>query len=408
MRRGIILPLAAVVLYLTCLVMTRKAPEAPDSGISGVMISERTTVSGNGTCRIEAKDMLGSGIIIYMRTDGAMDLPEPGDTLVIKDIRPKEIRNYNDFDYRSHMARKGYFYSCYCRTGDCRIIRCNTPSAVHAAGRMRDRLKTMITELIPDKNSSSIIVALATADKSLISKELRDAYSSSGASHILALSGLHVGIIYKILSWCLMFLNFLPGGERIRSVAVIFILWVYAAFTGMGASIVRAVIMASIYETGGLIGRERNASGALALSAIILLLISPQNSRNLSFILSFEAMTGILLFYPVMKRHTRHIKTNVFIRKVLDTCLLSISCQILTAPQIFVSFGNFSHYFLLCNILVMPLTNIIMILIPITITTSSCSPAIGGTAACILDLSVKVLNWIVETISQLNGSFSLL
>lgn len=256
-----------------------------------------------------------------------------------------------------------------------------------------------------DSRHNTIAKALLTGERSGIPKDIVQAFRKSGASHILALSGLHLGIIYTIITRSLsVFGNYRRIWTQ-RSVTVILLCGFYTIATGAGPSIVRAFIFIYLTEYGKLTHRYRS-TGQLLLTALILqLTLSPMSIRSVGFQLSYAAMAGIAFILPRIKSlwpgsiYDDRLLTRI-VRRIWNVCSLSISCQITTAPIAWYCFRTFPRHFLLTNLLVLPLTGLIIPAVVITLLLS-----IFGICPQLMILStgwlISALIWVLEEISML-------
>ena len=194
---------------------------------------------------------------------------------------------------------------------------------------------------VSDEQSFAVLVAMTLGDKSLLSQQTKDDYSVSGASHILALSGLHLTIIYGIV---IIMLFRIPYKELIALPAV----WTYVVFVGMSASVMRAATMLTIYAFVSLLNRDKYSLNTLALAVLILLGMNPLSLYDIGFQMSFMAVLGILMFRS--SSHHRWVQTMV----------VSLAAQIETAPLVIYYFGRFSVYFFLTNLIVIPVATVIL------------------------------------------------
>ena len=204
----------------------------------------------------------------------------------------------------------------------------------------------------------AVVAAMTLGDKSAMTQELRDVYAVSGASHVLALSGLHLGIIYMLLSMLVM-------GRRFRFVAqalVVLGIWSFALLVGLPASVVRAAVMISVYALLSLLGRNRMSVNALALAAIFILLVSPDSLFDVGFQLSFAAMLAILTVQPLLERLVRRewLFDHPVVRWLWGLTTVSLAAQVGTAPLVAYYFGRFSTWFLLTNLIVIPATTAVL------------------------------------------------
>ena len=222
------------------------------------------------------------------------------------------------------------------------------------------RMQSVI-ESIPftDSSTNGLISALITGDRTGISKEVSTAFRSSGASHILALSGLHLGIIYSILISTSAILGNSLGAKRARSVLIITSCGIYTLATGAGASISRAFLFILLSEIAKNTGRHRSTGAILFVSAFLQLTISPGSVHDIGFQLSYAAMAGIAFIYPWLKNLWTDGEKGV-LRWIWNSAAISIACQITTGPLAYFYFGTFPEYFLLTNLIALPLTGLII------------------------------------------------
>ena len=219
--------------------------------------------------------------------------------------------------------------------------------------------------------TNAIIKALLTGERADIPTEVTNAFRDSGASHILALSGFHLGIIYGIVR--LMLSSF--GNQRkvllIRSVITVASCGFYTMATGAGASIVRAFLFILIHESASLTHRYHSTASTLLAALFIQLAISPESITSTGFQLSYAAMAGIAFIFPWLKGlwPGNPYKDRSFtrcVRWIWNSASLSISCQLTTGPLAWIHFHSFPQHFLLTNLIVLPLASLI---IPVALAT---------------------------------------
>jgi ComEC/Rec2-related protein len=216
-------------------------------------------------------------------------------------------------------------------------------------------------EKIPFKDiaTNRIIAALVAGEKSAISSETISVFRESGASHILALSGLHLGIIYGILIRLLSFLGHGTRANKVRAFLIIASCGLYTMITGAGASITRAFLFILIREMSKLYNRYQSTAQTLMGALFLQLLISPGSVRDIGFQLSYAAMAGIAYIFPWLKSLWPEGKGGI-IKWVWISASLSLACQITTGPLAYFYFGTFPTHFLLTNLIAMPLTGLII------------------------------------------------
>ena len=214
-------------------------------------------------------------------------------------------------------------------------------------------------------DTNAIIKALIIGDRSDIPGNITGAFRKSGASHILALSGLHLGIIYGILRKALSIFGNSSILRMIRPCITIAACGLYVLATGAGASIVRAFLFIVIGEAARASGRIHKTGSILLASLLIHLIIAPQSIRDAGFHLSYAAMAGIAFIFPKMKsfwpeEEKGDVREWRFLKWIWTSASLSISCQLTTGPLAWYYFSSFPHHFLLTNLIAIPLTGIII------------------------------------------------
>jgi len=212
----------------------------------------------------------------------------------------------------------------------------------------------------PSESTAPLLKALLTGDRSGLSKETVQVFRDSGASHLLALSGLHMGILYILLSRLLWPLGNSLSIRRFRYIAVLLAAGFFTRMTGASPSIIRAFLFIVLNETVRLLGRPRNALRVFCTALLIQLVLSPSAIRSVGFQLSYLAMAGIFLLYPHLDSWYPEGRRIDPVRKVWQMAALSISCQVFTGPLAWYRFHTFPAYFLLTNLIAMPLTSVLM------------------------------------------------
>ena len=204
----------------------------------------------------------------------------------------------------------------------------------------------------------AVLAAMTLGDKSALTKELRETYAVTGASHILALSGLHLGIIYLLLSR----LTLQRRRYWLSQVVVIVSIWAFVFLTGLSTSIIRSATMISIYALFSVAGRHRSPVNLLCFTAILMLLVSPSALYDIGFQLSFSAVLSILLLMPLFESLLPEgfLVSHPWLRYIYNMVGVSLAAQIGVAPLIAYHFGRFSTYFLLTNFIVIPAATIIL------------------------------------------------
>ena len=252
----------------------------------------------------------------------------------------------------------------------------------------RAKLLDRLSESGVDGSVYAVVAAMTLGDKSQLTKELRDTYAVSGASHILALSGLHLGIIYTLLSLLLSRRRW----QVISQVVIIVCIWLFVFLVGMSANVVRSAVMITVYALLSLGHRDKMSVNTLAFAAIVMLLFNPKSLFDVGFQLSFMAVLAILLFYPLFESvwSQQFLFGHRLFRWLWTTLAVSCAAQIGVAPLIAYYFGRFSCYFLLTNLVVVPAATLILYLSLLVLLI----PSLAYLLIYIVDALNQLLLWI--------------
>ena len=367
--------------------------------VEGVISDGGLSSSGRPFLEVEIE---GENTIIYNIPPEVQWMP--GDTVRASGVGCSRVENFTPgFDYRRWMERRGIFHTCFFRHNSRLDIRpCSSPPLRFVPARMRKKFSTAVDRAMPQEEMAetrAIVKALAYGYQDEIPSEIEETFRQSGAIHLLALSGMHLGLLYGVLTFLLASVGNSPAARKARSVLIILTLWAFTIFTGCGVSILRAAVMFSIYEAGALLGRSRSGLDSMALSAIIIAIADPDAPSGLSFQLSYAAMTAIFLIYP-------HIRAIVPTRRkaigsIVDVCAMTTACQITTAPIIYLHFGTFAFFSLLANLLCTPLVSIAMFLIPAALAAPWAGDGAAAAASWMLSAVIKIFIDINSVISHL-------
>ncbi len=296
--------------------------------------------------------------------------------------------------YSRLMSRRGFGGTLFLRAEDILNVENLEHHNLHSIAVAR------LARLGLSDNTATVIEAMAVGDRRGITPELRKAYSRAGASHILAVSGLHVGIVFMLCNLLLAWLPLLRHGQIIRAIAVVVPIWIYAAICGFSPSVVRAAVMFSVLQ-GAVATSSRHVSlNTLAVTAFAMLVYRPDWLFDISFQLSFIAVVAILIWgIPLM----RSLQTKRWwIDSLLATLVVGAVSSIATMPLVAHSFGVVSLVGVILNPMVIFCAYIIVILavvwiaIPITPLAEFFETALSTIGT--------VLNFTVEQVAALHWS----
>ncbi len=226
--------------------------------------------------------------------------------------------------------------------------------------QQREQLLQRFNDSGLDGDAYAVVAAMSLGDKSALSRDVKRAYSVSGASHVLALSGLHLGIIYMLLSL------FLPRRRwpALSQLLMILVVWAFVLLVGMPVSAVRSAVMLTIYGVLSIGRRNKMSVNVLAFTAFLMLMWNPAWLFDVGFQMSFMAVWAILLFVPLFTSvfSDQYYMEHPWIAKVWGMVAVSLAAQLGVAPLIAYYFGQFSICFLFTNFLVVPAAFIILCL----------------------------------------------
>ncbi len=281
-----------------------------------------------------ADSLLGRGAILVGRSELA---------------EPKSPLNPHTFDFRSYLRDQGIGLQTWIRPAQARVLSPASPPTF--VERIRSSVAERIVAAFPRSPEAGVAIALLLGDKSALDETTRNDYVQAGAVHVLAVSGLHTGIVAAIITFLLRGL-----GKRARPLQIL-LLWIglgaYVALTGYAPSVQRAAVMFGILFAGRLARLDSNGFNSLGLSAILLLLVNPNFIFELGFQLSYLAVGGILAFYPTLSRILRSPLRPV--NWLGQSVAIGLAATLATAPLTVYYFHQFPIYFAVSGSFAVPL-----------------------------------------------------
>jgi len=300
-------------------------------------------------------------ILAYFSKDSASQDLHYGD-LVIIGTRPQLINgpgNPGAFDYRQYLAANNVYHQVFLKNKDWIKLDSGKGSVVKAeAFGIRDRFLAVFRQNGISGKEYAVASALILGNTDMLDPETRREYSGSGAMHILSVSGMHVAVIFIVLNTMLAFMNKRHGLKIAKAVLLVLCIWFYAAITGLSPAVLRAACMISLMIVGTTWKRQANIYNVLAGSALIITLGDPQIILNTGFQLSYVAVLGIVAIEPWISRlWSPHWWITDWIWKVVA---VSIAAQIATFPLAFYYFHQFANYFLITNLIAIPISSFVI------------------------------------------------
>lgn len=323
-----------------------------------------------------------------------------GDEIAV-DIIPQTVSlsgNPKQFDYKKYLSDRGIQLTAYIQPNRWVKVGNNGNAVKRKALALRDDLVRMFSSFGLSGDELAVASALTLGYQDLLDDELRQVYSSSGAMHILSVSGLHVGILYMLFSFLLSFLNGKVITRAVKALILLGFLWFFALITGLPPCVQRSVMMFSFLVVGDFFNQKSNIYNTLAASAFVLLVINPYNLLDIGFQLSYLAVISIVFFYPYI--YNMIYTKNWVLDKVWSLIAVSIAAQFGTISLCIFYFHQFPNYFLLSNLVAIPLSSIALCLSVLLIIVSPI-PLIAGYVGMLFSWAISLLNHGLEFIERL-------
>jgi competence protein ComEC len=300
-------------------------------------------------------------IMVQCARDTLLPLPEVDDVLWLRGKADtlKPPLNPGEFDHGSYLRRKGIYGRLYCGPDDWRL------DSTSATASFRGWFISVREKLLGSMRANglagreyAVLAALLLGKTSDIDKDLMSSYSGAGAIHILAVSGLHVALIYMLLAPLMS--RMMPGkrARHIKTIVPVLLLWTYSGITGFSPSVVRAALMFTCFIIADNYQKENNIYNTIGASAMLMMLWNPNVALESGFQLSYLAVLGIVILQQRIA--VLYEPGNLIMSKTWKLVAVSVAAQIGTLPYTLYYFDQFPVWFLLTNILVIPLSTVIL------------------------------------------------
>jgi competence protein ComEC len=345
-------------------------------------------------------------ILLYFRQDDHRKetVPAPGSKLLLQ--KPlQEIRNSGNpgaFDYRQYALFHGITHQVFLTSSDYIAVPENHAGVYqHILWASQQKLLDIIRRYIPGTKEKGLAEALLIGYKHDLDPELVQSYANTGVVHIIAISGLHLGLIYWLLQSLLQPLAKKKTGKWLRPLLIIAGLWAFSLLAGAQPSVLRSALMFSMIVLAGCSGRKTSVFNSLAASATILLVINPYWLWDPGFQLSYAAVTSIMLFMKPV--YNLLYFPNKFIDLIWKMNAVTIAAQILTLPLTVYYFHQFPLLFLVSNLIAVPLSSFIL-LGEILLVLLSAVPAAAVITGQLLSFCIRLMNQFMEYIEAIPGA----
>ena len=341
--------------------------------------------------------------LIYIEKDSLSSKLKFGDKLLVKGnlnfLEPP--KNPKEFDYKKYLENRSIYQQGYLASNDWRLMDSQSRGLEVFANDARQFLLSSLKSNGIEGDQYAIASALILGSKDELDFEVKQAYATAGAMHVLAVSGLHVGIIFLILNTLLSIFDTSKKGRVVKAIILLIGLWNYALITGLSPSVLRAATMFSFVIMGTVLNRKSSIYNTLAASAFFLLLINPKLLFEVGFQLSYIAVLGIVYLQPLI--YKRIYTRWWLLDKIWAITAVSIAAQIATLPLILYYFNQFPVYFMLSNLIVIP-SAVVILSLGILLFITSPIPPISESVGWVLNKFIEGLNFGIKEIEALPNS----
>ena len=354
------------------------------------------------TFRYEAEVEGGGKVLLYLQKD-SMPMPVMGDVLLVE-TQVRRGGKSGKFDYGLYLRRQGIVGTCWALRRNWQLIGHEDDMGLKGlAKRCQYFLYQQYQKMGIEGQELGIISALTLGYREDLDKDVQRAFSASGAMHVLAVSGLHTGIVWGIVMWILTLgVLYKPLWEDkfrrwLLNISTIVLIWAYAFLTGLSPSVMRSALMLTFWALSSLLEQQTSRWNPLLAAAVVILIVNPLALWSVSFQLSFAAVAGIMLFGSSMQQAV--VSKGRVWQSVSGLLIVSLAAQLGTMPLTLHYFGQTSNYFALTNLIVVPMAGILLSLGFSTLAMSWC--AVGEWLGWATKWCTWLLNQAVQWIESL-------
>lgn len=354
------------------------------------------------TFRYEAEVEGGGKVLLYLQKD-SMPMPVMGDVLLVE-TQVRRGGKSGKFDYGLYLRRQGIVGTCWALRRNWQLIGHEDDMGLKGlAKRSQYFLYQQYRKMGIEGQELGIISALTLGYREDLDKDVQRAFSASGAMHVLAVSGLHTGIVWGIVMWILTLgVLYKPLWEDkfrrwLLNISTIVLIWAYAFLTGLSPSVMRSALMLTFWALSSLLEQQTSRWNPLLAAAVVILIVNPLALWSVSFQLSFAAVAGIMLLGSSMQQAV--VSKGRVWQSVSGLLIVSLAAQLGTMPLTLHYFGQTSNYFALTNLIVVPMAGILLSLGFSTLAMSWC--AVGEWLGWATKWCTWILNQAVQWIESL-------
>lgn len=337
-------------------------------------------------------------VILYLQYDTLITKVKVGDLLCIKNLFNdlKSTGNPGAFEYANYCNRNQIYQSAYLPSGTWRKFAGSGPSFTSFISAIGLYARNILRDYIPHKTSLGIAEALLLGYRKDIDADLWQSYADTGIVHIIAISGMHMAMIYMSLKWVFSLLPFFKKRNTLSILISLLLMWLFACITGLPPSVNRAALMFTFIGFGDMIKRDISAINNLAASAFLLLCINPNWLADIGFQLSYMAVLSLVIFYK--KVYNAIYISNKIIDLMWKMMSATLAAQILTLPLCLYYFHQFPLLFILTNLIAVPLTTIVLYAEILLVNFHTIKPL----ATCLGKIISYLIKWLNEFVLYLS------
>jgi len=340
-------------------------------------------------------------ILVYFKKGNTQPAIEYGSQLIIQ--KPlQEITNSGNpgaFDYKRYCLFHDITAQVFVKENDYTVLPTKNINWLYKTlFDLRDGTIHSLQENIPGEKEQGVAEALLIGYREDLDKDLVQAYSNTGVVHIIAISGLHLGMIYAAMVWLFSFFKQNRTSRILKAIIILFVLWTFTLIAGAVPSIMRSAVMFTFIVLGDLLGKRSNMYNTLAASAFCMLVTNPFMLWDVGFLLSYAAVISIITFRKYIYNWLYY--QNKLLDMVWGLTSVTLSAQILTIPIVVFYFHQFPNFFLITNFVAVPLSGFILYGEILLLIFSIISPVAKG-IGFILGYMLKGMDAFIENINAL-------
>lgn len=344
--------------------------------------------------------------MIYLQKDTAVKSLRLGDNLLLSAEfkTPDGVQNPDGFDYAAYLKRQGILAMAYVPSENWQKSTAPPNGSLYRlADISRNHLLDIFRRFGIKGDEFAVLAALTLGYTDELQTAVIKSYSATGAMHILSVSGLHVGIVFAVIAFLLRFMEKRRRTNILRAVIIILFLWIYAFITGLSPAVTRAAFMFSFVALATCLERKSQIYNTVFMSAFLMLLLNPNVLFNIGFQLSYSAVLSIVFFQPTISK-LLYIK-NKLGKWTWDLVAVSVAAQLGTAPFTLYYFHQFPNFFLLTNLVAIPLSTLVIYL-AIALLVIFKIPLLSTLVAYLLNGALWLMNFLIVQIQELPFSVS--